>query len=238
MDVELGLGLALGLELESRARRGWLWALVGLGALALTLVSPLGLGHAAAQQANGNLLQAVDSRPELSTLGRAVRVAGLADTLAGPGPYTLWAPTNDGFAKLPAGTLDSLLANPPALRDILTYHLASAPITAAQIVQVPNVRTLEGEAVRIRVDGSSVHLNDATVTEADLRASNGIIHVIDSVMVPPSRVGALPTAGDADTGRPTVAVLGALLLLAGAGLRLGPGRRLVRAAARSKETVG
>lgn len=200
-------------------RRSWKMALLALALCVPALLAPIGLGSAAAQQANGDLLQTIDAKPELSTLAHAVRVAGLTDTLKSPGPYTLWAPNNAGFDKLAPSTLDALLANPTQLRELLTYHLAPTPITAAQIVQVPNVRTVEGEAVRISAAGTSVHLNDATVTEADVPATNGIIHVIDGILTPPSQVGSLPATGEASSPALAIFGIGALMAIGGLVLR-------------------
>jgi LPXTG-motif cell wall-anchored protein len=194
-------------------------ALALLAAVALLVVPARGV---AAQQATKDLFDTIDGNSDLSTFGRALRTAGLVDTLKGTGgPYTVWAPTNSGFNKLPSGQLDDLMANPDQLRKMMTYHIGRGPITAAQIVQVPSVVTLEGEPIRVSASGNAVHLNDATVTQADVLATNGIIHVIDSVLVPPSGVGSLPATGEADSPVPLLAALAAVgLLLAGAAVRL------------------
>jgi uncharacterized surface protein with fasciclin (FAS1) repeats len=188
---------------------------MAIAAAMVVLLAPA--SGAAAQSASKDLFDTIDGNTDLSTFGRALRTAGLVDTLRGQGPYTVWAPTNSGFGKLPAGQLDGLMQNPDQLKRLMLYHIGQGPITAAQIVQVPNVKTLEGEAIRVSASGNAVHLNDATVTQADVLATNGIIHVIDSVLVPPSGVAALPTAGEADSAVPMLAALAAgLLLLAGA----------------------
>jgi uncharacterized surface protein with fasciclin (FAS1) repeats len=149
-----------------------------------------------------------------------LQTAGVADTLRGPGPFTVWAPVNGAFDKLPAGALSRLTGDPARLRAVLTYHVGMQPVTAAEIVQVPSVRTLQGESIQVRAVGGSVKLNDATVIRPDVRASNGIIHVVDGLLVPPSLglPAALPSQGEADTTSPVgaLAILGALLIGAGA----------------------
>jgi uncharacterized surface protein with fasciclin (FAS1) repeats len=200
-----------------------------MGALAGALVAAVlvALPASAGAQAQQDLVDTIRSSPDLSTFSRAIDAAGLTDTLRGPGPYTVWAPTNAGFDKLPPGQLDALLQNPAQLRQLLLYHIGQGPITAAQIIQAPTARTLQGQSIRVNVSGNSVHLNDATVTQPDVVASNGIIHVIDSVLIPPSGVGNLPTAGEADSSPPVALLLGAaLLLLLGVGGRLLGARRV------------
>lgn len=130
------------------------------------------------------------ANPDFSTLVAAIQAAGLAETLAGPGPFTVFAPTNAAFAALPAGTLDSLLLpeNKDQLAKILTYHVVSGKVMAADLpaadagVATPTVAGLD-LSVRIEADGSA-KANDATITAADIEASNGVIHVIDTVLLP------------------------------------------------------
>jgi transforming growth factor-beta-induced protein len=126
---------------------------------------------------------------DFSTLVAAVQAAGLVDTLNGEGPFTVFAPTNEAFAKLPAGTLDQLLANPDELKKILLYHVVPGKVMAADVLAMDgkNADTaLEGKQIAIMIDGENVKLNDsATVTATDVAASNGVIHVIDSVILPP-----------------------------------------------------
>ncbi len=122
--------------------------------------------------------------PELSTLVTAVGAAGLVETLQGPGPFTVFAPTNDAFAALPAGLLDQLLlpCNKDALTKILTYHVVAGQVNAADIT-AGDVATVEGQTVTLATEGG-VTVNDATVVIADVPASNGVVHVIDGVLVP------------------------------------------------------
>jgi uncharacterized surface protein with fasciclin (FAS1) repeats len=119
-----------------------------------------------------------------NTLVAAVKAAGLVDTLQGPGPFTVFAPTDDAFAKLPAGTVDSLLKDIPQLKKILTYHVVSGKVTAADVVKLTSANTVEGSSVKIDASNGSVKVNDATVVTPDVAADNGVIHVIDSVLIP------------------------------------------------------
>jgi uncharacterized surface protein with fasciclin (FAS1) repeats len=121
------------------------------------------------------------------TLAAALTAAGLVDTLKGPGPFTVFAPTDEAFAKLPAGTLDDLLKpeNKAKLAAILTYHVVPGKVAAADVVKLKMAKTVNGKDVTIAVTGADVMLNGTTkVTKTDIAASNGIIHVIDSVLLP------------------------------------------------------
>ena len=123
-----------------------------------------------------------------TTLVAAVQAAGLAETLSGEGPFTVFAPTDDAFAALPAGTVESLLLpeNKQALTDILLYHVASGKVMAADVVTLTSVPTLLGKDVTVTVKDGKVFLNDtAEVIITDIEASNGVIHVIDAVLIPP-----------------------------------------------------
>ncbi len=125
--------------------------------------------------------------PEFTTLLAAVQAAGLADTLAGEGTFTVFAPTDAAFAALPAGTLDQLLADPNgALTDVLLYHVAGQSLMASDVVGLDSAPTLQGQAISIQVEGNDVLLNDTVkVIATDIQASNGVVHVIDAVLVPP-----------------------------------------------------
>jgi LPXTG-motif cell wall-anchored protein len=170
-------------------------------------------------QPASDLLTTMQADSELSTFVRLLGTAGLNETLRGSNPLTVWAPTNSAFGKLAPGVLNGLSAQPAVLRDVLTYHLAPMPITAAQIVQMPTVKTVQGETCRITASGGAVHINDTTVTRADIIASNGVIHVIDGVLIPPSRVGNLPSTGDEPSPVPALLAIGAVLLAGGFFLR-------------------
>jgi uncharacterized surface protein with fasciclin (FAS1) repeats len=122
------------------------------------------------------------------TLVAAVQAAGLVETLSGSGPFTVFAPTDAAFAKLPAGTVESLLepANKDLLVSILTYHVVQGRVTSEQVVGLSKAPTVQGQDIAIAFSNGTVMINDASVTAVDIVASNGIIHVIDSVLLPPS----------------------------------------------------
>jgi uncharacterized surface protein with fasciclin (FAS1) repeats len=123
--------------------------------------------------------------PDFSTLVAAVKAAGLVETLSGEGPFTVFAPTNEAFAKLPEGKVDSLLADIPTLKKILTYHVVAGKVMAADVVGLNSATTVQGDDMKIAVVDGKVKLNDsAMVTATDLEASNGVIHVIDTVLIP------------------------------------------------------
>jgi uncharacterized surface protein with fasciclin (FAS1) repeats len=118
-----------------------------------------------------------------STLATALQAAGLVNTLKGAGPFTVFAPTDEAFAKLPAGTVDSLLKDIPKLKKILTYHVVSGKVMAADVATMESATTVEGSDVKIDAS-NGVKVNDSMVTKADVAADNGVIHVIDSVLMP------------------------------------------------------
>ncbi len=130
-----------------------------------------------------------------STLLAAAKAAGLVEALKAQGPITVFAPTDAAFAKLPAGTVESLLKpeNIDQLRAILTYHVVPGRMTAAKVVKADSLKTLEGRTLKVRISEGKVSINDAGVTGADVLAGNGVIHVIDSVLLPPAeQVGLAP----------------------------------------------
>ena len=120
------------------------------------------------------------------TLAAALQAAGLVETLKGKGPFTVFAPTDAAFAKLPAGTLDDLLKpeNKAKLTAILTYHVVPGRVMAAQAAKLPSAKTVNGESLTIHAMGGNVMVDNATVTTADIACSNGVIHVIDTVVLP------------------------------------------------------
>jgi uncharacterized surface protein with fasciclin (FAS1) repeats len=120
------------------------------------------------------------------TLVAAVKAAGLVDTLKGPGPFTVFAPTDEAFAKLPAGTVQSLLKpeNKAKLQSILTYHVMPGKVMSQELVKLDSAKTVEGGSIAIQTMDGGVMVNNAHVTQADIAASNGVIHVIDTVILP------------------------------------------------------
>lgn len=137
-----------------------------------------------------DIVDVAAGNPNFSTLVAAVKAAGLVDTLKGPGPFTVFAPTNEAFANLPPGTLDDLLKpeNKSTLTAILTYHVVPGAVKAADVVKLDgqNATTVEGRPLPIRFNGESVRVGDATVVQTDIEATNGVIHVIDTVLLPPA----------------------------------------------------
>jgi uncharacterized surface protein with fasciclin (FAS1) repeats len=124
--------------------------------------------------------------PELSTLSRLITEAGLADTLRGAGPYTVFAPTNDAFNALPAGALDKLAADKEALRGVLTFHVLPAKVLAADVTTT-NAKTVNGATVALAKAGTFVTVEEGLVQTPDIVASNGVVHVTDRVLLPPKR---------------------------------------------------
>jgi transforming growth factor-beta-induced protein len=153
----------------------------------------------AMEESMGSIVDVAVADGRFNTLVAAVTAAGLADTLAGEGEFTVFAPTDDAFAALPEGTLESLLADPEgALRDILLYHVAEGVVPAATVVTLDEAPTLAGEAIAVTVDGDEVLLNDsAKVIITNVKASNGLIHVIDAVLLPPAMAAESAMADDA-----------------------------------------
>jgi uncharacterized surface protein with fasciclin (FAS1) repeats len=138
---------------------------------------------------HGSKMDIVDtaaSNSDFSTLVAAVKAAGLVDALKGEGPLTVFAPTNEAFAKLPAGTVESLLLpeNKDKLVQILTYHVVAGKVMAADVVKVDSAKTLEGSSVTVTVADGGVKIDNANVIKTDIKTSNGVIHVIDSVIMP------------------------------------------------------
>ena len=120
------------------------------------------------------------------TLAAALTAAGLVETLKGTGPFTVFAPTDEAFAKIPAATLDALLKDKAALTKVLTYHVVAGKVMAKDVVKLSKAKTVEGADVAIMVTNGKVMVNKAHVVKTDIEASNGVIHVIDSVIMPPA----------------------------------------------------
>jgi uncharacterized surface protein with fasciclin (FAS1) repeats len=144
-------------------------------------------------------LQAADAKPKdivdtavaagsFKTLAAALGAAGLVDTLKGPGPFTVFAPTDEAFAKLPAGTVESLLKpeNKAKLVDILTYHVVSGNVESAAAVKLTEATPLNKKTIKLEVKDGALYLNKSKVTTADVKCSNGVIHIIDTVLLPPA----------------------------------------------------
>jgi uncharacterized surface protein with fasciclin (FAS1) repeats len=137
---------------------------------------------------NKTVVEIAAGNKDFSTLVAAVKAAGLVETLSGKGPFTVFAPTNEAFAKLPKGTVEELLKpeNKEKLTAILTYHVVAGKVMAADAIKLDgkNAKTVNGQEIAIKVMDGKVKINDATVTAADIVGSNGVIHVIDTVLLP------------------------------------------------------
>jgi uncharacterized surface protein with fasciclin (FAS1) repeats len=141
-------------------------------------------GSAASAGAKKDIVETAVEAGQFNTLTSLLKKAGLVKTLKGKGPYTVFAPTDAAFAKVPQATLDELGQDKAKLRSVLLYHVVGRKLTAAKIVKRRSVKTLNGQRVRIRVRGETVRIGGARVTTPDVRASNGVIHVIDKVLIP------------------------------------------------------
>lgn len=161
--------------------------------------------------APGNILEVAEGAGSFTTLLAAVEAAGLTSTLEGAGPFTVFAPTDAAFAALPEGALDGLLADTDELSDYLLFHVAPGSLSAATVVGSPRITTALGPWLDVVVDGTTVTINGATVTTTDIQASNGVIHVIDAVLVPPPKLADLVVATE-DLSTVETAVIAAELV--------------------------
>ncbi len=149
--------------------------------LAFALVLPALAGH------HGDKKDIVDTAVEagsFNTLATALEAAGLVETLKGDGPFTVFAPTDEAFAKIPSDQLNALLADQEALTAVLTYHVVAGKVTAADVVELDSATTVQGSDIDITVTDSGVTVDNANVVTTDIMASNGVIHVIDTVIMP------------------------------------------------------
>ena len=154
---------------------------------AATAVAPSTAPSASAAAMTKDIVQTATEAGSFSTLLTAAKAAGLVETLQGEGPFTVFAPTDAAFAALPAGTLDGLLNDPAALKKVLLYHVVSGSVTSDKVVGMTSATSVEESPIAISVKDGAVYLNDtAKVVTPDVMASNGIIHVIDQVILPPA----------------------------------------------------
>ena len=131
-----------------------------------------------------NIVETAVATGQFTTLAKALEVAGLVESLTGAGPFTVFAPTDEAFAKIPAETLNAVLADKEKLASILKYHVVSGKVMAADVMKMASATTLEGSNVHVKAEDGKVWINDAEVTKADIECSNGVIHVIDTVLMP------------------------------------------------------
>ena len=151
-----------------------------LGAVAVMAATA---GPVVTHAADKDLVDTAVAAGSFTTLAKALEAAGLVETLKGPGPFTVFAPTDEAFAKLPAGTLEALLADKARLTKVLTYHMVPGKVMAADVAQLKSAATVQGQSVMITTR-PGVKVDNANVTKTDIVASNGVIHVIDAVILP------------------------------------------------------
>jgi len=160
-----------------------LWWVLPIGALAWAFI-----GYSAmSQKAEKDIVDTAISAGQFNTLVKLVQEAELVDALRGEGPFTVFAPTDEAFAKLPKSRVDALLKDKQALRQVLLYHVVQGKVMSSDVVKIRSAKTLQGQDIRIRVRNNTVRINDAKVVKADIVCTNGVIHVIDKVILPPNR---------------------------------------------------
>lgn len=136
--------------------------------------------------AEKDIVDIAAGNPNFKTLVALVKKAGLVETLKGDGPFTVFAPTDKAFAKLPKALVAKVVADKALLTKVLTYHVVAGQVLSADLSNGQKAKTVEGEDVHVRIHGKHVRINKSNVTTADIRAKNGVIHVIDTVLIPPS----------------------------------------------------
>jgi len=151
---------------------------------ALTVIAALVFPSVASARQEQDIVQTATAAGDFTTLTKLLKRAGLRSALKQPGPYTVFAPTDAAFAKVPQRKLDALLRNKAKLKSVLLYHVVAKKLTAAKVAERKGAKTLNGKRVRFRVRGGDVFVNRAKVTAADVMASNGVIHVINRVLLP------------------------------------------------------
>lgn len=144
--------------------------------------------HMKGEKSDNDIVDVAVANGNFNTLAAALKAAGLVDVLKGDGPFTVFAPTDEAFAKLPEGTVENLLKpeNIDQLKAVLTYHLVSGKVLATDVAKIEKATTVNGADINIAVDGTNVDINNSRVVMADVVASNGVIHVVDTVLLPPS----------------------------------------------------
>ena len=161
-------------------------ALAAVLAFPGTLVAQEAQGYATtpAAESNGDIVETAIAAGSFTTLAKAIEAAGLTETLKGEGPFTVFAPTDEAFARLPEGALDALLQDKAKLTAILTYHVVPQKVTSKEVAGLSKAQTVNGGELSIKAQDGKVKVDQATVTQADIPASNGVIHVVDQVLMP------------------------------------------------------
>ena len=160
--------------------------LLSLLVLVAALVASTAATAPAQPRQSRDIVQTAVAAGQFKTLARLLTKAGLVGALEKPGPYTVFAPTDTAFAKVPTKTLNGLLADKAKLRSVLLYHVVAGKVTAEDVTKRSSAKTLGGASVRIRVSGTNVFVNTARVTKPDVFATNGVIHVVNRVLIPPA----------------------------------------------------
>ena len=150
----------------------------------LAVVISLAAVPAAVAEPKTDIVDTAVAAGSFKTLAKALTEAGLVDTLKGKGPFTVFAPTNKAFAKLPKGTVEALLKDKKKLTAVLTYHVVAGKVMAADAAKLTTAKTVNGQSIKISAKAGAVMINDAKVTQADIETTNGVIHVIDKVILP------------------------------------------------------
>jgi transforming growth factor-beta-induced protein len=167
-------------------------SLLAMLAVALAAVGGAGTASAGTRASNVDIVQTAVAAGQFTTLASLLQKAGLVDTLATGGPFTVFAPTDAAFAKVPKATLDALAADPARLKAVLLYHVVPGRVTAADVAKLTSAKTAEGRSLAIKVANGSVFVDAAQVTTPDVEATNGVIHVIDSVLIPQEATATAP----------------------------------------------
>lgn len=160
--------------------------LLPIGIVAALALTVAGIPATARPSDERNIVQTAQAAGNFKTLTKLVVKAGLAGTLSSSGPYTVFAPTDAAFSKVPKPTLKALAKNRAKLRAVLLYHVVAGRVPSSQVVMLKSAKTLNGKSVRIHTAGGKVFVNNAKVTKADINASNGVIHVVNRVLIPPA----------------------------------------------------
>lgn len=158
---------------------------LSLGVVGLALAGPsVFADHHGMKKGGMDVVDTAVAAGDFSTLVTAIKAAGLVETLKGDGPFTVFAPTNEAFAKIPKAQLNALLEDKAALTKVLTYHVVSGKVMAADVVKMTSAATVEGQSIKISSSDDRVKVDNANVIKTDIAASNGVIHVIDTVIMP------------------------------------------------------
>jgi uncharacterized surface protein with fasciclin (FAS1) repeats len=165
--------------------------------LLASLAGASDVSKTAGTESQKNIVETAVAAGNFNTLVEAAKAAGLVDTLSSPGPFTVFAPTDDAFAKVPKAVLDALMANKTLLTAVLTYHVVPGEVMSSDLKNGMSVKTVEGSDVKITIDSAGVMVNNAKVIKADIKASNGVVHVIDAVILPPVAAKAAVAIGTA-----------------------------------------